>query len=767
MDIFKILLQITLTGSLLFLILLLFVPFTKKVFSATWNYYMLVITLVFFIIPIGSFIKFPEIVVYKGTVPIETTSKTLQLDNKKISQGENKDDIRVLNDKNELVPLNTNEITLREAKPINEILKKEILTYIWAIGIIIFIAKEAYNYRSFYKKLNIASNMIEDEIIINALETSKKNLNISKKIIFCECSCIKSPMITGILKPTITIPKREENLDKLEIILTHELLHFKRKDLWIKIMALVVNIINWFNPIAYIIRSKINVECELSLDEHLIRNMDKSKRKYYGEIILEQIEYSQNKSLSLGASVCKGRKELETRLKNIIFFKKSRKLIVGISFIAAMFFTFTSLFTANAVFADNSNLEKNNKTAEFAAFVANDGLYMSELKENNSILLDKSQKIKKPLISKNGLFVAYTKEENLYVCNIKTREIMEVSKNIESYDWNNSGDLIYYSSNSGISMYNAEDKNSKTLISNEYDYYNINCDSKGKIYANKELKYSEGNDKKIKTMGIICYDLNTKEEKVILASKEGTNKEINEKYTISELFESIGSTPNVSKVSTDDKYLYIWNGPKSGSLSADATEFSVYDILNNKFIENNNMIALAYKDNISQNPVDSNLVAVNNGEYRDMYYNKTLGIYNVDNNSFTNLLPQDQVSMTPDYSADGKNIVYSGTNSIKDSKLISNKEWENQAHHIYAVNTDTKKVIQITNSKAFDFMPKYLLNNEILFVREDGNSYSLWKTKDGVETKLADNLNFKSNSYTNTWYYGHYETEQVVDLFLG
>ncbi|WP_459480562.1 hypothetical protein [Clostridium saccharoperbutylacetonicum] len=137
--------------------------------------------------------------------------------------------------------------------------------------------------------------------------------------------------------------------------------------------------------------------------------------------------------------------------------------------------------------------------------------------------------------------------------------------------------------------------------------------------------------------------------------------------------------------------MYIWNGPKSGSLSADATEFSVYDILNNKFIENNNMIALAYKDNISQNPVDSNLVAVNNGEYRDMYYNKTLGIYNVDNNSFTNLLPQDQVSMTPDYSADGKNIVYSGTNSIKVSELISNKEWENQPHYIYAVNTDTKK----------------------------------------------------------------------------
>ena len=41
-------------------------------------------------------------------------------------------------------------------------------------------------------------------------------------------------------------------------------------------------------------------------------------------------------------------------------------------------------------------------------------------------------------------------------------------------------------------------------------------------------------------------------------------------------------------------------------------------------------------------------------------------------------------------------------------------------------------------------MPKYLSNNEILFVRGDGDSFSLWKTKDGVETKVGDSLNFNS-----------------------
>lgn len=452
-------------------------------------------------------------------------------------------------------------------------------------------------------------------------------------------------------------------------------------------------------------------------------------------------------------------------MDKIIFFKKTRKIIAYISIFVIMIFTSISMLTTNTVFAKNSIPVKNTKSTEFTVFVSNDGLYTSEVKENNQTLLDKNNKINLPIISKDGLYVAYTKEDNLYICSIETNEITEVEKNIESYNWNNSGELIYSVEDGGLSIYNTRAKSSTKLINNEYNYYNINCDSKNKIYANKDLKYTEGNNQYIKSIGIISYDLDSKEEKILLEGKKGTDKEIGEQSTYSELLESIGSRPTVLKISSDDRYMYIWNKPNSGSMSADMTEFAVYDILNNKLIENNNMIALAYKDNISQNPIDSKLIAVNNGEGREMYYNKTLGIYNAQSNTFTSLIPESQVSMMPDYSKDGKNIVYSGTNSLDGKELNTVKEWFEQPHYIYEVNADTKKITQITNSKACDFMPKYLLDNEILFVREEGNSYSLWKTKDGVETKIADSLNFNSESYTNSWYYGHYETENVIDVY--
>lgn len=774
MEFLNSILQMSAAGSILFIIIFIFKPFTNKIFSATWSYYMLVLTLLFFIIPIGTFVKLPEATVCKDYISTQSTSNILHINKQNLSQEDyekNNDEIIhkqiTNNNDSELKSSSEGDNSLEKLKTIPQIFNKEMLLYVWMLGAIIFICKEIYIYMYFYKKLKSTSSVIEDESIITSLEICKKKLNINRKIVLKECSFIKSPMITGIFAPVITIPKMNQNLGKLQIVLTHELIHYKRKDLWIKIIALIANVINWFNPIVYVVRSKINLICELSLDEQLIRNMDKINRKYYGEIILEQIEYSQNKSLALGAAVCKSRRELEDRLKKIVYFKKSHKLTIGISLIAAIMFAATSLFTAGSVFAESSNSVVNNTGTQFAVFVSSDGLYMSELKENNPIQLDKSDKIKTPIISRNGKYAAYIKEDNLYVVNINTKEIIEVSKNVESYNWSSSENLIYSVKNSGISIYDADSKNSRILIDNEYNYYNINCDSKNKIYANKGLEYEEGNDKRFKSIGIIVYDLDNKEEKVLLEAKEGNDKEIGEEVKMSDLLESLGSRPNISKISDDDRYLYIWNKPNAGSISADMTEFAVYDLLNNKFIENDNMVSLAYKDNISQNPADSNYVAVNNGEYRNMDSNKTLGVFNIRDNTFTSLIPEDQVSMMPDYSSNGENIVYSGTNILKVDKLQNMKDWESQPHYIYQVNINTKKVSQITNSDSFDFMPKYLSDNEVLFIRNDGHSYSLWKTKDGLETKLADSLNFSPSAYTKSYYYGHYATENVIDVFRG
>ena len=222
--------KMSLSGSILFLIMFIFKPLTKKIFSDTWHYYMLVITLCIFILPIGSFVTLPKIVDYKVPTPIETVNKITQNNNiANTKQDKNKE---VIQDNNESKTIEENETSVEETKTSYSLSTKEIILYIWIVGAILFLTREIYVYKSFYKKLKSMSDVVQDDSYeYGVLERCKKSLKINKTIIIKECSRIKSPMITGIFKPVITIPKMKYNENKLEMIFTHELIHYKRKDL--------------------------------------------------------------------------------------------------------------------------------------------------------------------------------------------------------------------------------------------------------------------------------------------------------------------------------------------------------------------------------------------------------------------------------------------------------------------------------------------------------------------------------------------------------
>ena len=87
-------------------------------------------------------------------------------------------------------------------------------------------------------------------------------------------------------------------------------------------------------------------------------------------------------------------------MKNISFFKKFNYLTASIVFILAMFIG-RSFAAHRYVFAQSDTVSDNDLT-QFAAFVSNDGLYMSDLNEDDSVLIEKSKNINKPLISRSG-----------------------------------------------------------------------------------------------------------------------------------------------------------------------------------------------------------------------------------------------------------------------------------------------------------------------------------------------------------------------------
>ena len=56
-------------------------------------------------------------------------------------------------------------------------------------------------------------------------------------------------MLFGYSKPIIVLPHRRYHEEEAEMILRHEIQHYKNRDLWYKFLIMFVCDLYWFNPV--------------------------------------------------------------------------------------------------------------------------------------------------------------------------------------------------------------------------------------------------------------------------------------------------------------------------------------------------------------------------------------------------------------------------------------------------------------------------------------------------------------------------------------
>lgn len=65
-------------------------------------------------------------------------------------------------------------------------------------------------------------------------------LGIKKKVDLRLYTTMPSPMLIGFFTPIIVVPRVDLQLDDAQMILAHELVHFKHHDLWRKLFAVIL-----------------------------------------------------------------------------------------------------------------------------------------------------------------------------------------------------------------------------------------------------------------------------------------------------------------------------------------------------------------------------------------------------------------------------------------------------------------------------------------------------------------------------------------------
>lgn len=96
---------------------------------------------------------------------------------------------------------------------------------------------------------------------------------------------VTGPMVCGILRPRILLPRSYENRE-LDWILAHERTHIRRLDnLW-RLLGLITACLHWFNPLIWLFLKWFLADLELSCDEAVLRRCTAEDRKSYAHTLL-------------------------------------------------------------------------------------------------------------------------------------------------------------------------------------------------------------------------------------------------------------------------------------------------------------------------------------------------------------------------------------------------------------------------------------------------------------------------------------------------
>lgn len=294
--------ELTVTTSVIVLALIALAPLLNRVYIAKWKYWVWMILALRLILP--------PIHLSLWKPPIQLSAPEIEV---RIPQN--------------LPPASTFHAALDTANQIQNAAALsfvEIVAMFWLLGIAIFAIHQFFSYRVFKAQAVRWSCRVKDRRISEQLKKVAMELHIKQQIRVLVLKKADTPMMMGFFKPLLLLPDEDYNDSELYFILKHELVHYKRHDIWYKLLLLAANAIHWYNPVIYMMFQEASKDLELSCDDEVAKDTSFEKRKQYSETILASVHKQNMGQTVLTTHFYGGVKIMKERFQNILSLKVKR-----------------------------------------------------------------------------------------------------------------------------------------------------------------------------------------------------------------------------------------------------------------------------------------------------------------------------------------------------------------------------------------------------------------------------------------------------------
>ena len=208
-----------------------------------------------------------------------------------------------------------------------------ILFGIWLAGFTVVLIWKCIEHLIFRHQVLHDARPVTDPEVIDIWNAMVEDARFKKpKFKLVTSSNISTPLTIGLSKRStrVVLPDRKYSKEDLELIMRHELVHIGHEDAWSKFFMVFCTAMCWFNPLMWIAMRKSADDVELSCDETVLLNTNEATRKQYAILLLDTAGDERGFTTCLSASANAMRYRLKSITKPVK--QRSGALIVGTVF---------------------------------------------------------------------------------------------------------------------------------------------------------------------------------------------------------------------------------------------------------------------------------------------------------------------------------------------------------------------------------------------------------------------------------------------------
>ena len=362
----KIFLSMSCSGGLLILILLLGKRLLKDKISRQWQYYIWLAVIARLLVPFG-----PEASLmgkaYQAVDQAISQAAPLppQQQSPQSAPGGNLAPAVGAEQHNETVNSPADDVTA--APPLQEIgvLTADHVWLIWLAAALGLLIRKITIYQGFARYIRAGWTPVSDIELLDRVSAAAEQAGVRQPAELCVNPLISSPLLMGFFHPCIVLPRADLSEKDFYYTVLHELIHYKRRDMFYKWLVQITVCLHWFNPLVHLMSREITKACEFSCDEAVLAKMGSGNAQDYGKTLLDAMAAVGKYKENLGAVTLSENKELlKERLGAIMKFKKKSKAIQLLTGMLTLCIVFSAAFvgiypTAAAADVPNSiNTEK-------------------------------------------------------------------------------------------------------------------------------------------------------------------------------------------------------------------------------------------------------------------------------------------------------------------------------------------------------------------------------------------------------------------------